>query len=95
MPSFFQDTSQIDTCSCNFTAIGQNKYNIHHADFAYNREQESILASLKPVADSYVQPCMYIFANKGVAMIRGMRMLRACFNELGNICAHVATRITK
>ena len=56
MPSFFQGATQIDARHCHFT---QSRYNIQHADVAcYKTEEDPILASLKPVISSYVQPCM-------------------------------------
>jgi Cdc6-like AAA superfamily ATPase len=58
MSSFFQGSSHINAPHGQFSAIGQNQYNIQHAEFTYRTEDDPVLASLKPTRSPYVQPCM-------------------------------------
>jgi hypothetical protein len=46
-----QDARYIDARRSNFNIAGQNQYNIQHADFRYTLEEDSVLASLKPVTN--------------------------------------------
>jgi hypothetical protein len=55
MASFFQGASQVDARHSHFTA---NVYNMHANVAYYNKEDDPILGSLRPVTSSYVQPCM-------------------------------------
>lgn len=58
--SFFQHTRHIHANQSQFTSVGQDQYN-HITPITYLADQESVLASLKPVdcLGHYVAPCMW------------------------------------